>query len=155
MKAVSENRHNAIGQASKKRKAMYDLPTKEEQMHLRETEDLMRTNLMKLQVEELLGEVSIDGPNKLTRLYDEWLLQFNESLRAIKFNKKVVLDAKWLSDNHIPLMLESYEKKPIQLVFQPPVETNITGSYVQNTITKPFLNIDILVAMPDQCFDSK
>ena len=36
------------------------IPTRDELNHLRDTEDLFSTNLLKLEVDELLGEVKVD-----------------------------------------------------------------------------------------------
>ena len=44
-----------------KRTKMNDLPSKDEQLQLNNTDTLLRSNLLKLQVEEMLKEVSCDG----------------------------------------------------------------------------------------------
>ncbi len=52
-----ENSNEVDTNPRKKNKKYYDLPTKEEQMYLRETESLMKSNLLNLQIQEMLEEV--------------------------------------------------------------------------------------------------
>lgn len=149
------NNGNGTNISGKKRKSLYQLPSKEEQMHLRETEDLMRTNLIKLQVDELLHEIRVDGPSKHTRRLDEWIVSLADYLKKGKLEKKKPLNQEWLESMKIPLTLEAYDRKPVELLFKPPKAIDVVGSYIHSNATKPFLNIDLVVTIPDECMDSR
>ena len=68
-----------------RKKAKSSLPTKDEQLQLNNTDSLLRSNLLKLQIDEMLGEVSceavlnkkkvqnsIKGGDEVNRVVREW-----------------------------------------------------------------------------------
>ena len=157
-----------------KTNSKFALPTKEEQMHLRETENLMRSNLLKLQVDEMLTEVRDDKSGIRSRLSD-WLILLIQELSGANLPKSkpasvtgtagnksfgittiVDVDESWLRLNQIGgIGLDNYCDTNATLSFKPPVSVDIIGSYKTKTITKPFLNVDIAVTMPAECFDAR
>lgn len=136
-------------------KGKFALPTKEEQMHLRETENLMKTNLLKLQVDEMLEEVK-DESYLHKRGFVEWINTFRDAIPSLgtKLNDEINID--WLHRHGVKgLNLDSYENSKISMRYHPAVEANFIGSFVHKTATKPFLSVDIAVSMSPQCFDAR
>eukprot|EP01041_Mallomonas_annulata_P007991 gene7991-16353_t len=146
-----------VSSGGKKRKAMYDLPSKEEQLHLRETEDLMRSNVIKLQIDEIIKEVEVNKHSNTTThtKIEEWLQTFKGILSTIDIKNNSDVDQEWLNSHNLNLPIDSYDGKLVKLKFSPPTLVTIVGSHILHTATKPFLNIDISITMPDDCFNSK
>jgi hypothetical protein len=139
-----------------KKRKLTDLPTKEEQLHLRETENLIRSNLLKLQLDELINEVRFhkSEPTIVKNKLDKWLESFLKFLRNIEYDQTLSQD--WLNKNHIHgIKLKAYSPKQVQMQFRTPKSVNIIGSYSFKAITRPFLNIDIAVEVPPECFEGK
>ena len=80
---VAPSSSASAGPATKKSRGS-DLPTKDEQLQLHNTEALMRSNLLKLQVDEMLVEVSCEK--------DFSLAQLRDVLRALQPVLNFVLD---------------------------------------------------------------
>ncbi|CAM9356162.1 unnamed protein product [Chrysoparadoxa australica] len=136
------------------RSGKFALPTAQESAHLRKTEDLVKTNLLKLEVEELLKEVQVDHDKKSIKVLEEWLFQVKEMLEQLppatvteKGLHKAGVRGIELA-NHVP-------SKPQSLEFTAPETFDLVGSYLLRTLVKPSLNIDLAVALPSRCFLSK
>ena len=135
----------------------FDLPNKEEQMHLRETQNLMTSNLLHLQVDEMLNEVHDQRSDKLTTKRKKlltWLTQFQADLSAIRVKGSSEISTKWLEKHDISnIKLENYTSNTT-LDFHPISIADVTtvGSFVLQTATKPYTNIDLVVTMPTECF---
>lgn len=63
-------------------------PTAEEMIHLRETETLFKSNLFRLEIEEMLKEVR--PAKSLQGAADDWIRNFK------KFFKKIDEDEEWI-----------------------------------------------------------
>ena len=136
-------------------KGKFALPTKEEQMHLRETENLMKTNLLKLQVDEMLAEVKEESYMH-KRGFVEWINGLRDAIPRLgaKLNDEINID--WLHRHGVKgLNLDGYESSKLSMRYHPAVEANFIGSFVHKTATKPFLSVDIAVSMSPQCFDAR
>lgn len=136
-------------------KGKFALPTKEEQMHLRETENLMRTNLLKLQVEEMLAEVKDETYAYKTGFID-WINALRDSIPLLGSSVSEEINEAWLKKHDIKgLSLDGHESSKLSMRYHPPVDTCFIGSYLHKTSTKPFLCVDIAVAMAAQCFEAR
>jgi hypothetical protein len=132
-----------------------DLPTKDEQMQLRETQNLMSSGILHLQMEEMVSEVHYDVHKG--RHLATWLLDFVEHLKSAKLEKKkVIVTSSWLQKSGITCLdTLNYAGNSASLTFCAPQEVEVVGSYPLKTSTKPFLNVDVLVTMPTTCFDER
>jgi U3 small nucleolar RNA-associated protein 22 len=133
----------------------FALPSKEEQMHLRETENLMRTNLMKLQVDEMLAEVK-DETYANKQGFLDWINALRDAIPTLGSDIKSDINSDWLHKHGIKcLNLDGYESSKLYMRYSAPLSADIIGSFLHKTSTKPFLCVDIAVSMSAQCFDSK
>jgi hypothetical protein len=136
----------------------FDLPNKEEQMHLRETQNLMTSNLLHLQVDEMLNEVHDQRGAKLTskrKALLTWLTQFQLDLSQVSVKGGAEVTDAWLEKYNISnINLENYTSAT-SLQFHPPSEVTLVGSFALQTATKPYTNIDLVVKMPQECFASR
>lgn len=157
---IEEEEHdNVSNQPAKRSKtsSKFDLPSKEEQMHLRETQNLMTSNLLHLQVDEMLGEVHALRNAKLTskrKTLLTWLNQFQSDLGRVKVKVAEVTEC-WMKKYDITnIHLENYTAKT-SLMFKQPAAVTVVGSFALETATKPYTNIDLAVTMPEECFSSR
>ena len=126
------------------------LPTKDEQLALRETESLMRSNLMKLQVEEMLAEVK--GRQRSKRLETA----FTEIRSDLTSLPAIEVNSDWLVTQGMrSIELENRHTKPVSLHFLAPQTVERIGSYDLGLGTAPFLNMDLCVLVPEQCLDGR
>jgi U3 small nucleolar RNA-associated protein 22 len=138
-------------QSKKKSKA---LPTKDEQSALRSTEILMKSNLMQLQITEMLNEVKA-SPILEKKEIKAWLQAFTEVVKGMK-NKSY--SGNWLSSvTHAKdvVTLTGYNSSAISIDFKAPSSIDIIGSSKLQTDTAPFLNIDINLTMPVDCMEER
>jgi hypothetical protein len=127
------------------------LPTKDEQLALRETENLMKTNIVKLQVQEMLGEVRRTA--RLKRL-ETFFLEFKRVVASLEPGD---VDAPWVRRQGVRVPLENRHSKPVSLAFTAPDAGGVrkVGSYDLGLLTAPYVNMDIAVMMPESCFDKR
>ena len=144
-----------------KSSSKFDLPNKEEQMHLRETQNLMTSNLLHLQVDEMLSEVHDQRGAKLTskrKALLSWLTQFQTDLSKVSVKAKGgggEVSEEWMQKHDISnIHLENYTTAT-SLQFFSPAEVTLVGSFALQTATKPYTNIDLLVSMPHECFSAR
>jgi hypothetical protein len=135
------------------------LPTKDEQMHLQQIEILMKSNLVKLQVDEMLNEVRCDDDFKKNKL-NKWIDEFcnylkNASNYVEKSVKSKPLTKQWLQKNFNELKLQEYYQDSISIDFKDPKSVDVVGSSKLLTSTKPYVNVDIVINIPNDCFEDK
>lgn len=145
-----ENSNEIDTNPRKKNKKYYDLPTKEEQMYLRETESLMKSNLLNLQIQEMLEEVCIENENR--KSLNKWLDTFVDLLKNCK-PKKSTITYEWIQTKGIKGLNVVNENTSIN--FMSPQQVDMIGSFQNHSSTKPFLNVDLLVTMNSQCFSER
>jgi len=155
-----------------KKKARFALPTKMEQLALQQTEVLMKTNLLRLQVDEMLSEVKcgnlfdrplvskwIDSLVQILNSAPEVLLKkMASSRKSAKSSSEhpIILSKKWLEGLGLPLIrLEGHNKETISMPFTKPRSVDIVGSSILQTATSPILNVDIIVGMPGDGFEER
>ncbi|KAJ3021439.1 hypothetical protein HKX48_008533 [Thoreauomyces humboldtii] len=142
--------------------ALYKAPTNDEIQNLKETTDLFKSNLFKLQIDELLGEVKLDQTNSRTTALEK-------ALRTIKGTLDSVDD---IPERTLAEVVAAMKKQKIVVPFAdpaPPADTQykfafkrpskvfVVGSYLLKTGTKSpnGTNVDIAVQMPDAVLQDK
>ena len=142
-----ENEHSI--KRRKPNSSKLQLPTRDELVHLRETENLFKSNLLKLQTTELLNEVRMTAtlPSKV----ESWRNSIMDSIKRIKSINNI--DATYLNSNKLSIL--KLVNPSTSIDFEPPTDINIVGSSKLNISTKPYLNIDIAVTIPEIVFDEQ
>ncbi|XP_048360668.1 nucleolar protein 6-like isoform X2 [Sphaerodactylus townsendi] len=133
---------------------LYKPPTSEELSRLKETENLFHSNLLRLQVEELLKEVTLKESRK--QKIDSFLHQINALLAGIPETPEAeIMDQSWLpKDVKVPLVQVPFCVKG-RFRFLPPVSVKVMGSYLLGTCIKPAVNVDVALTMPREIFQDK
>ncbi|XP_058720347.1 nucleolar protein 6 isoform X2 [Poecile atricapillus] len=136
------------------RAELYKPPTSEELTQLKETEDLFHSSLLRLQIEELLKEVTLKETKK--KRIDAFLHEINSLLSTIpKTPETELTDQTWLSkDVKVPFLQVPFSVKG-RFHFVPPAELKVVGSYLLGTCVRPEINVDIAVTMPREIFQDK
>uniref|UniRef100_A0A8D2MV52 Nucleolar protein 6 n=1 Tax=Zonotrichia albicollis TaxID=44394 RepID=A0A8D2MV52_ZONAL len=136
------------------RAELYRPPTSEELTQLKETEDLFHSSLLRLQIEELLKEVTLKEKKK--KKIDAFLHEINSLLSAIPETPETELtDQAWLSEGvKVPFLQVPFSVKG-RFRFVPPAELKVVGSYLLGTCVRPEINVDIAVTMPREIFQDK
>ncbi|KAJ3330849.1 Nucleolar protein 6 [Blyttiomyces sp. JEL0837] len=138
----------------------YKAPTNEEIQTLKQTTDLFQSNLFKLQIDELLKEVTLDyvksGP------LDRALHKIKEILDGCKDVPEMLLaDAvKTLQKKGIQIPFPHPAPDPdakYKFGFVKPTKVFIAGSYLLKTLAKNprGINVDVAVEMPQSIFTDK
>jgi hypothetical protein len=149
----------ADGGSNKKQKVA--LPTKDEQKQLQQVELLMKSNLLQLQVDQILQEVSGDsirGKKKVSDWVDTvtTLLRTEASFTDVRkgtLNKKT---AKKLGLKSLKvLLLVNSADEGFEISFLPPAAVDVIGSTEFGASLSAMFNIDIAVTMPEAMFESK
>lgn len=108
---------------------------------------IMETDLADLKAEELVKEISLDYSktkplNDTIAVIREFLLNLpDEQIKAAEA-------AAFIKDLGAP-------SDKVNLNFKKPDSVEIVGSYGLKTVAKPFLNVDLAVRMPKECFFEK
>uniref|UniRef100_A0A8C4U8Z7 Nucleolar protein 6 n=1 Tax=Falco tinnunculus TaxID=100819 RepID=A0A8C4U8Z7_FALTI len=136
------------------RAELYKPPTSEELSQLKETEDLFHSSLLRLQIEELLKEVTLKETKK--KKIDAFLHEINSLLRTIPETPDTELtDQAWLPKGvKVPFLQVPFNVKG-RFRFVPPTEMKVVGSYLLGTCIKPEVNVDVAVTMPREIFQDK
>ncbi|GAB5361505.1 hypothetical protein AAMO2058_000718800 [Amorphochlora amoebiformis] len=140
----------------KRQKLDYSAPTTEELINLKETALLFKSNLFKLQIDELLREVTpaavpdIDDGRKASAPLDKYLRELKSVLVAMP-SKDVTLKPKTsvLDSVRVPYL------KPLTFTVKPPAKVTVVGSYLLRTIAKPVTNVDLALEMPKDSIINK
>jgi len=154
-KAALENGESQQAKTTSYKDSLYRPPTSEEINALKETENLFKSSLFRMQITELLSEVR---PKKdRNKALDEVLHELNTLLLSLPDGKKEheVSDHSWLPrGTKFPLPSPPAPVKG-KFCFHKPASVKVVGSYLLGTVTKPELNVDIAVQMPKECFQPK
>jgi U3 small nucleolar RNA-associated protein 22 len=133
----------------------YALPTPAEAAQLMErdasTATLFKSNLLRLEVTELLEEVRVGYHRTAAKQAEAFLFELKQVLESMP---SATVTAQSVKGTHINLSQHS-EVKPVTLEFASPAAVDVVGSYLLRTIVKPSMNIDIAVEMPASCFHPK
>ncbi|KAK9408751.1 nucleolar protein 6 [Crotalus adamanteus] len=133
---------------------LYKVPTNEELSHLKETENLFHSNLLRLQIEELLKEVTLKEKKK--QRIDAFLHEISAMLRNVpELPARDITDQSWLPKGvKVPILQVPFKVKG-KFHFLPPAEVKVVGSYLLGTCIKPEVNVDVAVTMPKEVFQEK
>uniref|UniRef100_H2YJS5 Nucleolar protein 6 n=1 Tax=Ciona savignyi TaxID=51511 RepID=H2YJS5_CIOSA len=134
---------------------LYKPPSNDEIIHLRGTENMFssNSNLVKLQFKETLNEISIT--KKQRSIIDDYLHSVHDVIMKIPSKGQALLqDHSCLGDIKFP-MVENPRTVKGNMIFLPPVEIKVVGSYQLNTGIKQHLDVDLLLIMPKECMQEK
>ena len=148
------------GESASKRMKL-SLPSAEEADSLNQADVLMKTNLMQLQMGELLAEVRCERVLQKKSL-GVWVSSIKscllsaEKMSGAAKKGKTLLNKSWLDASSAAcgdIKLCGHFQGNTSVVFAVPQSVDIVGSSETLTATMPFVNIDIVVTMPSNCFD--
>ncbi|OXB79791.1 UNVERIFIED_CONTAM: hypothetical protein H355_012851 [Colinus virginianus] len=133
---------------------LYKPPTSEELNQLKETEDLFHSSLLRMQIEELLKEVTLKETKK--KKIDAFLHEINNLLSSIPETPETdITDQTWLPKGvKVPFLQVPFSVKG-KFRFMPPAELSVVGSYLLGTCIKPEINVDVAVTMPREILQDK
>jgi U3 small nucleolar RNA-associated protein 22 len=134
-------------------KDLFRAPTTEEMHQLRETAELFKSNLFRMQIDELLRQVRVD----YTRLSS-----LERALMDIKTHLESVDDVEE-SDVHECLMLSTFPidvsliPEHFSMSFAKPASISIVGSFLLHCVAKSprSMNVDMAVEMPRSMFQER
>ncbi|KAJ1795921.1 U3 snoRNP protein, partial [Coemansia sp. RSA 2598] len=143
-------------------------PSNAEIMALNETALLFKSNLFKLQVDELLAETLVAPNTKETRGLDAALKQIRDVLLSLKPVSEMPVDAaskvvrKLGHECDGLLSIPFPDPAPpagmaIKLGFRPPSLVNVAGSYALGMAarTRSGFNVDVIAQMPSELFQER
>ncbi|KAM8802879.1 nucleolar protein 6 [Rhynchonycteris naso] len=133
---------------------LYKEPTSEELNRLRETENLFHSSLLRLQVEEVLKEVSLSEKKK--ERIDAFLQDVIQRIMKVPSTPETELtDQAWLPAGvRVPLHQVPYSVKGC-FHFLPPAQVTVVGSYLLGTCIRPDINVDVALTMPREILQDK
>lgn len=144
------------GTKNRKKSKMVDREFNTEEISkLKETEALYHSSLFRLQVSELLKEISVK--QKLKSRLEEACSFLTNTLQHLPSGKEhKITDRKWLKSKGIKMPLV---EKPFQVKgtfqFQPPVDICVCGSLVLDTMVMPNAEADLVLIIPKEFFQPK
>ncbi|TRY85695.1 hypothetical protein DNTS_013423 [Danionella cerebrum] len=146
-KRKAKDTENGVSRPVKlSKKDLYKAPTVEELNQLKEAENLFHCSLLKMQMEELLKEVTLSEHRK--KLVDTFVEQITEFLECLPESEVVELDdVSWLSRAEVPFILIPAAGKG-KFHMAPPDSVNLVGSYPLGTCLKPRVTVDLAVTIP-------
>ncbi|XP_036597850.1 nucleolar protein 6 [Trichosurus vulpecula] len=133
---------------------LYKEPTNEELSQMKETENLFHSNLLRMQMEELLKEVKLKG--KKQQRIDTFLHEIKQRLLTIPSTKVTEMtDQSWLPKGvRVPFIQKPYAVKG-RFQFLPPIQVTVVGSYLLGTCVRPEVNVDVVLTMPKEILQDK
>ncbi len=177
--------HPSILQPAGKGKKDYSLPTSDELSNLRETSELFKSNLFKLQIDELLKEVRVDLAHtkplqqflqRLKKTIDvipeqQVRITVSHSIRKIYFQvNSSCFDMNMLSPFPVPVSFHQvnvphgacvlgfaldHGHASCAFTFRAPSRVDLVGSFLLRTAARPVLNVDVALEMPAACLGAK
>lgn len=149
----TEDDDHAHKRVKKNNGSKFALPTRDEQVQLRETENLFKSNLLKLQTAELLEEVHSSSSHRLPSKVDTWMQSIKELILSAKTDNNKVGSKFIKSKKFLNLDLVN---PSTTISFVPPTEiVHIGSSSSLHAQTKPYMNVDLSVTMPESMFEEQ
>jgi hypothetical protein len=142
---------------SSRKKSKHELPSFAEQSQLNATEMIINSNLLNLEITELLDEVKCNKKSA-EKAALEGLVDHIKGILSETSSKYAnqEISSKWIEKKKIEnISLMNYKQSSISLSFQPPTAVDVIGSYPVGTETSPLINLDIAVQMDKSCFDER
>ena len=138
-----------------KKPTKVELPSKNEQLSLQNTEILLKSNLMRMQLNELLANVCDSQTSSRHVKIEKWLEKVCDTLSNCKVTDSE-LSTKWLAQRNLcGLNLEGHGVDEISFAFKEPSSVQVIGSHALSSGTAPFLTCDLAIVMPKSCFDAR
>ncbi|KAM9858055.1 nucleolar protein 6 [Aulostomus maculatus] len=136
------------------RSDLYRPPTAEELNQLKEAESLFHCSLLKMQMEELLKEVTLSEHR--TQQIDSFIQTVTTLLQTVPHSPEVeVNDLSWLSGQiKVPFLLVPKTQKG-KFHMAPPASVDVIGSYPLGTCIKPRIMLDLAVTIPAEILHPK
>ncbi|XP_073536523.1 nucleolar protein 6 isoform X2 [Phyllobates terribilis] len=154
-KAVKRPLKSKTPKPAKKKKSDESKPlSTEELIQLKETEQLYHTNLLRMQIEELLKEVKLK--DKRRKSIDDFLQKISGLIEKIpRTSQTDIADQSWLPKSvKVPFLQIPFQVKG-SFHFLPPSSIKVVGSYLLGTCIKPEINVDVSVTMPQEILEAK
>ncbi|KAL1501518.1 hypothetical protein ABEB36_006825 [Hypothenemus hampei] len=150
------------------KKEFFKPPTVEELNNLKMTENLYNNNLFRLQIEEMLKEISIKEKRK--KLFDSWLKDLENYLNNLPNYENITLSEiskcqkkkkmtpedqfMWtLKTKKYPNLFETDQN--VKMSFQKPLNYKYFGLFECNALVGPDLETCLILEMPKECFHHK
>ncbi|CAF0704690.1 unnamed protein product [Brachionus calyciflorus] len=137
----------------------YKAPTAEEMYTLKNTENLYHSNLLRLQLDELLSEIKVSEDKG--RVYNALINDLIKSLKSMKPVKDVKYsDLKLFEAKNLTVPLGDLCKKVMKegsYTFEAPKNVNLIGSFLSQTQLKTSENVsaDICLEISDSFFTER
>lgn len=160
IQSLVEDNQIELAEAQRQAKSYYKMPTADEIRSLKETEELFKSNLFKLQMDDLLKDISVNYEKckgleamfwKLKTIFENMQDQPETDLNHIVSHLKKAYDIEIPFPNPQP----HSESIKYTFGFRKPTNVRIVGSYLLQTVTKGRtggLNADMMVEMPAVSF---
>ncbi|TPX62830.1 hypothetical protein PhCBS80983_g00180 [Powellomyces hirtus] len=139
---------------------LYKAPTNDEMQQLRDTTDLFKSNLFKLQIDELMNNVRIDHTK--TGALEKALRKVKEVLDTVDDIPELGLAEITQNMKAQGIVIPFPNPAPpadaqYKFPFKRPSKVFVVGSYLLKTVAKSpsGTNVDIVVQMPDSVFQDK
>eukprot|EP00743_Colponemidia_sp_Colp-15_P007495 GILK01008100.1.p1 GENE.GILK01008100.1~~GILK01008100.1.p1 ORF type:complete len:1201 (+),score=282.77 GILK01008100.1:38-3604(+) len=132
---------------SVKNKSEYRAPTNDEIQQLKETKDMYKSNLFRMQLDELLKEVRVDY-DRVADVESFLKTELGPALAQLEA-KELTVTAKQFP------YLAFHSTSSFPLKFQAPSRMDLIGSFLLHSLCKPELNIDVAMEIPRECFFGK
>ncbi|KAI4467643.1 nucleolar rna-associated protein [Holotrichia oblita] len=149
----------------KNRSELLKAPTTEELNKLRETENLYSSNLIRLQIEEVLAEINVK--QKFINQIEHWFNQFNGVIKNLEDKEDISIGEISLQTNEglskrskfINALFENTtvlkHDKDFAVKFIHPESCSIFGEYQLQCLSKTDVQLNINVKIPAVCFSAK
>ncbi|XP_050699179.1 nucleolar protein 6-like isoform X2 [Eriocheir sinensis] len=147
-------KHSKLGKVKEGHSNLYKPPTMDELNMLRETQMLYHSNLFRMQMEEVLSEVSLK--EKRHQQFSQWLTKLSSHLTSLPESSSLELsDKKKMVRKgiHDP-MLKTMPKVTGSFIFAPPEKVEVVGSFASSTITTLNPTIDVMMILPKKCINA-
>ncbi|OMO95209.1 Nrap protein [Corchorus capsularis] len=103
---------------------------------------------IEFKVQELLKEVRVDYSPALTKLVDDTVSAIKSAVDKIPEDLQVTADL-------APGFVKDIGADKVEFKFKKPKSIEIGGSYSIRCVTKPDVNVDLLLRLPKECFHEK
>lgn len=122
----------------------------------RETSELFKSNIFKMQIDELVKEIAVSEKYQMTA--NKALYQLRDTLKQSEPSKEVgVREASSLYPNKVPFPTSLDPDSNIKFKYLPPKDVNVVGSYSLKTLVRQPEGspIDLVVVIPSELFGPK
>ncbi|KAK2372898.1 nucleolar protein [Trifolium repens] len=103
---------------------------------------------MEFKLSELLKEVQLDYSPQFSKLVNDTVSSIKSSIDKIPKDYKVTSDL-------APNFVRDIGADKVEFKFKKPLDFKIGGSYSIQSLTRPELNVDLIIRLPKECFHEK